>query len=175
MNLSSVIKLFVLGMILLASNEVFASIAAFTGHWRNVDTNTSGVTRLVIKSRGFGITVHTWGKCHPRDCDWGNKQGVVYGPSVGANIMQTASAMTVVYKENYKVTILVLKVHRGHLSADVFTRFTDNSHRSAYVNSYQFVRNTNAAGLPKDDLHIHKFDGHLHKYQQKKTGSEGIY
>lgn len=175
MNLNSAIKLFILSMVLMTSNAAFASIAAFTGHWRNVDNNTSGVTRLDIMRSGVEINVHAWGKCHPRDCDWGNKQGVVYGPSVGANVMQTASAVTVVYKTSYKVTIMVLKVHRGGLRADVFTRFTDNSHRSAYVNSYQFVRNAHAVGAPKQGLHLQQLRGHIQKYQQKKSGSEVIY
>jgi hypothetical protein len=46
----------------------------FSGSWHNEDRHTRGLTHLDIYNRGDQIFVHAWGKCHPRDCDWGQSR-----------------------------------------------------------------------------------------------------
>ncbi len=40
-----------------------------TGTWRNTDSNTGSITRLVVTSNS--TRVQAFGKCSPTDCDWG--------------------------------------------------------------------------------------------------------
>jgi peroxiredoxin/outer membrane lipoprotein-sorting protein len=42
------------------------------GEWDNQDSSTGGITQIVIDSNEDGqLRVHVWGKCEPKDCDWG--------------------------------------------------------------------------------------------------------
>jgi len=45
--------------------------ARFVGAWVNEDKRTGGLTRVAIASDGDKLKVHMWGKCEPKDCDWG--------------------------------------------------------------------------------------------------------
>lgn len=146
MKIDLVWKAIVLGVGMVISSSTFASIANFTGHWKNVNSNTRGITKLEIKQSGNGVTVHAWGKCHPQDCDWGIKHGVAYAANVSANIAQTARAVTVVFEENFKTTMLVLRVKGNRLMAESFTRFTDNSNRSNYTENYRFIKSAVSLG-----------------------------
>ena len=48
-----------------------SGVRKFTGGWRNSDPNTRGITRITITRKSGKPYIHAWGKCHPRDCDWG--------------------------------------------------------------------------------------------------------
>jgi len=52
---------------------------SFRGIWNNINSRTRSVTKIVIRRSGEAMYVHVWGKCHPADCDWGEKQGVIEG------------------------------------------------------------------------------------------------
>ena len=52
---------------------------SFRGIWNNINSRTRDVTKIVIRRSGKVMYVHVWGKCHPADCDWGEKQGVIEG------------------------------------------------------------------------------------------------
>jgi outer membrane lipoprotein-sorting protein len=42
------------------------------GRWDNQDPSTGGITQVVIQVGESGhLQVHVWGKCEPKDCDWG--------------------------------------------------------------------------------------------------------
>jgi peroxiredoxin/outer membrane lipoprotein-sorting protein len=41
------------------------------GSWVNQDSSTSGVTEIAIDNNEGHLRVHVWGKCEPRNCDWG--------------------------------------------------------------------------------------------------------
>lgn len=41
------------------------------GTWLNVDSKSTGITRLLIKQTNDGLTVTTFGRCSPLDCVWG--------------------------------------------------------------------------------------------------------
>jgi phosphotransferase system IIB component len=48
------------------------ALEALSGDWRNVDTGTGGMTRLVIGVVDERtISLHGFGACTPNDCDWG--------------------------------------------------------------------------------------------------------
>lgn len=49
------------------------------GTWVNVDENTRSLTRLHTFRSGDELTVHAWGACTPKDCDWGRASGRIAG------------------------------------------------------------------------------------------------
>lgn len=140
----TVVTLFVL-CVSLNVTPASASVDQFTGLWANIDSNTNGITRLEITSNSKGIKVHAWGKCTPKDCDWGSVSSTAYAPSVGDNLQQTARALTAIFVFGHAETVLVMRpASGGRLVADSYTRFTDNSGRSHYTSTNTFAR----AGAP---------------------------
>jgi hypothetical protein len=129
----------------LAGSLSFAALNSFTGTWVNTDTNTRGITKLVITTSPTPaddphITVHAWGKCHPSDCDWGAVVGHAYCPTVSSNMVTTARAIVAVFTTSFSQTTLVIKRSGTRLTVQSFTRFTDNSNRRNYDESYTFKR-----------------------------------
>lgn len=130
---------------LAAHSAAFAQISQFEGNWENVDANTSGVTRLNIKTLNlFGIkivTLRTFGKCHPTDCDWGTVSATAYAPGVSSDLDTTARSLTATYNPGFAVKLVVVRPLSGErLQADVYTRFTDGSGRTNYDATYILKR-----------------------------------
>ncbi len=135
--------LLILGLLALAAaSGASAQLDQFSGYWKNVDPNTAGVTTLEIGVSGADVTVHAWGKCHPTDCDWGDAYpSHAYGPSVGSDLVFEALAISAVWTTDFSETLMIVRPAEGdHLQADVYTRFTDGSGRTAYAQSYVFER-----------------------------------
>jgi hypothetical protein len=127
-----------------------ASLDQFAGEWRNSDPNTSGVTRLDIRVTGTNVTVHAWGKCHPKDCDWGQVAATAYGPNVSADMQTSAQSLAATFQTGFSQTLVILDASAsGRLRAQVLTRFTDNSGRKNYRELYSFVREQVSAAAVK--------------------------
>ena len=136
-------------MLLLLQSISWASINQLTGTWNNTDSNTRGITKLVIKKQGNALRIHAWGKCHPEDCDWGEVKAFAYAPNVSANLMQSAKAMSATYTTGFSQTLVVVKpLGNNRLKAETFTRFTDGSNRSNYTSSYIFKRMLQLTPIP---------------------------
>ncbi|MBW2181766.1 MAG: hypothetical protein JRG81_15575 [Deltaproteobacteria bacterium] len=119
----------------------YAGLDDFTGTWKNVDQNTGGITKLRIRVDGSEVRVHAWGKCHPKDCDWGVEKAYAYGPNASSNVISNARVITASYKTKFSRTILVITMAGSNkLKAETYTRFTDNSGRNNYTNGYKFKR-----------------------------------
>lgn len=118
-----------------------AATRDFSGQWINTNANTSGITRLAIKVAGKNVTVRAFGKCSPKDCDWGAARGHAYGPNVSSNIAATAKTVSVIYTKGYKQTVLVIDLAAGKkLKVRAMTRFTDGSGRAAYQKFHHFKK-----------------------------------
>ncbi|MGE3229297.1 MAG: toll/interleukin-1 receptor domain-containing protein [Hyphomicrobium sp.] len=46
-----------------------SNVDKFVGTWRNVNSETDGITRVNIQSRLNSLIIKTWGSCHPTDCE----------------------------------------------------------------------------------------------------------
>lgn len=137
------IYLLVLCLLALAmASGASAQLDQFPGYWTNIDPNTSGVTTLEIGASGTGVTVQAWGKCHPTDCDWGVAYpSYAYGPSVSSDLITDALAVSAVWTTGFSETLMIIRPAGGdRLQADVYTRFTDGSGRTAYTQSDVFER-----------------------------------
>ncbi|HHE07779.1 MAG TPA: hypothetical protein ENL01_02555 [Chlorobaculum parvum] len=135
-------------MVLLWHSLSFAAINQFTGHWKNINSNTRGITTLDITGNANALKMHAWGKCHPNDCDWGEVKAYAYAPSVSSPMEQNARAVSAVYNTGFSQTLVIVKaLGNNKIRAEVFTRFTDNSNRSNYTAIYTFRRQLQVAPL----------------------------
>lgn len=113
-------------------------LSYFGGSWKNTDPETRGITTIQIRLDGDHAFVHTWGRCEPTDCDWGETSALLFAPDVSSHAVQTVSA---VYTKSFAETRLVLRPGSAQtLEAVTSTHFTDNSGRSDYAASYSFRR-----------------------------------
>jgi len=133
------IGFFVVCLFLVLGGSIFANLNQYYGIWRNVDPN-GGITRIDIAKQGNKLVVHVWGKCHPKDCDWGKQIAYPYSASVGSSMTGNTQAVTAVYNTDFSQTILVIRLRGKRLTVEVFTRFTDGSGRNNYTKTHSFTK-----------------------------------
>lgn len=122
-----------------AATMASANIGLYIGNWVNVDPNTRGVTRIVIRRAGGAVRLGAFGQCHPTDCDWGTVNALPYGPSVTTNpLAQTRALLARFAPAHARILMLVERVSGARLRAKVLTRFVDASGRRNYVRTYLF-------------------------------------
>lgn len=103
-----------------------ASLNDFIGNWQNVDRNTRGITRLAIRRRGNSLGIHSWGSCHPTDCDHGETTVAFQGNPL------IVSREVSFKKEIRTITML----DNGELRVLSDNIFTDGTRRD-YVKEYR--------------------------------------
>ena len=120
------------------------AVTEFNGVWKNVDDNTRGLTKLDIQVANESVSIDAWGRCHPEDCHWGRVPATPYARDVSSQTKATAVAITVTYKTSFEESTLVIRpAGSERLEVEMVTRFTDNSGRSSYANTYIFQRAPN--------------------------------
>jgi len=141
----------IIGLVLVVFTvNALAGIDEFLGNWKNIDPHTGGITRVEIFLVGANVYVHAWGKCHPSDCDWGSVLARVYAPGVGADLLGEARAISAVYNESFKRSILSIHPHPtapNVITVECFDHFTDNSGRTDYSAEYHLERQM-GLGMP---------------------------
>lgn len=66
-----------------SSGVLFGTVRDFMGEWRNVDTKTNNINRVVFTpSSSFlgGADVQVYGKCGSGECKWQKVRGAWLGP-----------------------------------------------------------------------------------------------
>ncbi|MBF2016352.1 MAG: hypothetical protein IGS23_14345 [Rivularia sp. T60_A2020_040] len=118
-------------------NPSLAAPADFVGTWQNTNSNTRGITKLVVtKASGNKLNIRVFGSCSPRDCDWGTASLTTYGTSV-----QDANhrAATTNYNKSFANTLLTINLGAtNRLNLQSFTQFKDNSNRQNYTSTEAF-------------------------------------
>jgi len=103
-----------------------AGASGFVGDWTNKDFQTRGITRVKIRLDGTNVIAHVWGRCHPTECDWGEKIATAKGQT-----------LTLTWKQGFEeFTVLA----DGSLQVVVHRRFTDNSGRKDYNSKDIFAK-----------------------------------
>jgi hypothetical protein len=107
-----------------------AAIDELLGTWMNRDTNTRGMTKLVLtKVNDQQVGVHGFGKCTPSDCDWGAITTALSQPwTVG------------VYQFGFKQTRISFRRIGDELQVQTQDHYTDRSGRQDQSAQYTFVR-----------------------------------
>ncbi|BAY11640.1 hypothetical protein [Calothrix sp. NIES-2098] len=121
-------------------SPTLAAPADFVGTWVNKDSNTRGVTRVVITSAGSNkLNIQVFGKCHPTDCDWGTAPVTTYGLNVQDTNHTYATAN---YNKGFSNTLLTLDHAGSQIMLQSFTQFLDNSGRQNYYSRDYFQKST---------------------------------
>ncbi|HPJ95468.1 MAG TPA: hypothetical protein PKY89_16290 [Deltaproteobacteria bacterium] len=103
----------------------------YNGTWINTDTNTNGLTKVVVKGAGGKASVHVWGKCSPQDCDWGWLNCNSYADG----------HLSTHYRSDLSVRNLTITMpNPGTLTVQMHTHFIDNSGRPDQDATYSFKR-----------------------------------
>ena len=84
------------------------------GNWVNTNTNTRGITKMIISNGARQI--HLFGSCHPTDCDWGM-----------VNLYKNGNCYEATYYHGFATRYL--KVHEmpdGNLKLTIFNDYHDS-------------------------------------------------
>ena len=102
------------------------TMANFVGNWVNTDSNTSGMTRLIIaKVNDTTVSFHGYGKCTPTDCDWGT-----------INVPLASPKLVGTYHLSYKAMRVTVQRSGNQLLAEVFNDYTEADGRTDRTNNY---------------------------------------
>jgi hypothetical protein len=105
------------------------------GTWRNIDPNTRAMTRVDLRMYTCGDTPGTqttyrlraFGKCHPTDCDWGERITTYMGDNWQRAVYQHSWATKYVWVKPYVFS------GRTYLRVWVYTDFTPADGRADYT------------------------------------------
>ena len=129
----------------------FADTSRFEGQW--TDPQSQSITSLEIRNVAGTLRLHVFGKCVPRDCDWGDLDVQTYAPGVDQNLKDTVEALTAEFHPAFKRTILVLyPAEQDRLRVETFTVFTDSSGRLPYHTVQMLNRQTPAQSAGSANL-----------------------
>lgn len=139
---------------IMMGQAAMAKPADFIGTWVNTNSNTGGITKLVVsQASGDTLQMQVFGQCQPQDCDWGKSGLITYGENVQDS---DHTAATATYRERFKNTLLTMQLNpsnRDLLSLSNFTQFTDRSNRQNYFSTERFRKVERVAtpnGLQED-------------------------
>lgn len=91
------------------------SALQYAGTWLNDDSNTSGVTKIIITHLGGqNLGVHPYGKCYPFDCDWGTKNVTFGGEPLVASGFPSAPTKTLIITLNNAAGTSLKAVEGAH-------------------------------------------------------------
>ena len=94
-----------------------------SGVWTNPSADgKNGLNKIEVSASGNELTLHAWGKCMPKDCDWGTQ--------VAAKNGNEAKAVWTLEGREAAVTV---KPDKGRLSVDV-----DNTYKGRAPNTHHF-------------------------------------
>ena len=133
----SIFSITVASFFLLVSTAV-AQIYDFQGQWVNIDPDTGGITKIVIGVEEANVTVRAWGKCIPKDCDWGLVNATAY---VSAPYGKAARALTAVFGRSYHKTLLIIHYPQNNqVRIESYIEYAASDGRSNYANVYVMKR-----------------------------------
>ena len=123
-----------------------ADSGQFIGEWRNLDITSRGIVRLSVAFGTDRLRVRAFSHCEPDPCDLGWANGAAYATNPTANLLDSADAITVTYKERYAERLLILwPFEQDRLKAELLTRFTGPNPST----------NSDAAPTPSPEPSIH--------------------
>ena len=105
----------------------------FLGQWANVNSKTGSVTRIDIRQDNDRIIVHMWGRCHPKECDWGKAIANIQG--------KDNALLSVTWNFGFSIKTQELRLLYGSkLELSTHTHFIDKSKRNDYDTKEYFLR-----------------------------------
>jgi hypothetical protein len=105
------------------------------GHWKNIDANTRGITRIKINVDGENVKVRAFGSCSPSDCDWGWTNGMPLTDAVG-DAPTSAKRVMAKWDQGFAKRTMIINREGDTLIAQMTTVYSDG--RSDRFNTYVF-------------------------------------
>lgn len=137
------IQIIITALLVSISSFAFAhtSLNAFSGNWENIDNNTRGLTKVLVKIRSGNPYVQGFGSCSPRDCDWGSIKGTYFNTD-GKNFISAN------YKFNNGTTQqIVMRISGTKMIAKVHTTFKSNKKPTTKYYTMKKRNSTSGVGL----------------------------
>jgi len=87
-------KLVIISILVLLSGITFGQInddlrnelvSRLVGEWTNIDSNTRGISKVIITIENNELAISGFGKCSPTDCEWGKVKAHEIAASVDYN------------------------------------------------------------------------------------------
>ena len=110
------------------------------GTWKNTSPTGGGVKKIVLARNPDGsLSVHAFGNCSPKPCNWGVIKGITFGASVTSVSGRVFLAQ---YKFAFKRDLLSGSLNRAGTTLTIHgnSEFTDHSGRSNYIITDTFKR-----------------------------------
>lgn len=98
---------------------ILRPIPTLNGTWYGA-AGTQSMTKLKIYKVGTRTKVHAWGKCHPRDCDWG---------LANAQVLSSSKIVVRWNKSFVRRRMVIQKVGVNRLKVRTFSHYIDGSRR----------------------------------------------
>ncbi|AHM59363.1 hypothetical protein D770_05480 [Flammeovirgaceae bacterium 311] len=103
-------------------------VPTLDGTWINKDPNTRSITKVIISNQGR--TIRVFGKCSPKDCDWGEKP---------VSVVVAGSKYRAVYDQGSATSNLNLTLAQNSLSIQNNRTYKDN--RAPLNETHTFQKN----------------------------------
>ena len=94
------------------------------------------MTKLRVTANGNNVSIHAWGQCSPRDCDWGRTSATKYYTGVSSN---TVSGLSGNYSSNGVRRVVILKKQGNTLQVQVLKQYNAGNRRNT-IQNYTFRR-----------------------------------
>lgn len=133
-----------------------SKLAAFSGTWVNLNSDTKENSKLVITQDKLSILVHALGACIPNDCDWGTQKGVIKG-----------SEARVEWDQGFVARTTRLTLHHKSIIPTVtktYKLYDDGTHGDQFAHDHYW-----SAKLPS----VGKLEGHYDLHYQVSITHKG--
>lgn len=119
-------------------STVVLDTSDLVGTWVNVNPDTRGLTRLIIKpDKDTLLQVRAFASCSPDDCSWGKETAIAYGEDIDAT---SATGFSATFDGSPSNDLVLGWLRNGTLRVRVFSKFTDNSDRANNISFEKFQR-----------------------------------
>jgi hypothetical protein len=110
-------------------------LSSLLGDWRNTNTATRGIARIVIGEDDEGLRVQVFGACAGGTRDWGERRATTYAYHVTGAIV---AGFELTFDFGPQETLVTAIHNRGVLVIHAYHRFKDGSGRSNYISKEFF-------------------------------------
>jgi len=121
-------------LLVVPAMPALAATSDFLGVWTATAPDASGIARLVvIPGTGDKLNIHVYGRCAPRECDWGIHPARLY--SIGPDVKEIASIAADFDTGTAHKRLTLHPSVGGALRIEVQTDFPETSGRTNYSTS----------------------------------------
>lgn len=115
------------------------------GEWDNTDASTRSTTKLKIDHVDGKLVIHGFGKCHPRDCDWGTTP--LHLAVVTDRVNELIGLAS--WDEGFKEHHIILRLGSGKLAVESIDIYKDASGRANRSYTESFAKTSLQPGVTR--------------------------